>query len=85
MFNPKLLLVASDKDVVLCPKGTVQAVFESGKRGQKVVVSFRDRVVSFNYYYLPYTNLGVLVSCEDVGVVKSDGLNGTRSGIVVIE
>lgn len=61
MFNPKLLLVPSNVDVVLWQKGTIQTVFESGKRGNQVMVCES---------YLPHSNLGVLVSCEDGGVVE---------------
>lgn len=63
-------------NVVLRQKGTVKAVFDGGKRGYEVVF--------FGLCDLsPYTDLGVLVSSEDLGGVECDGLGGPGRWVVV--
>lgn len=62
-------------DIVPRQKGTVQAVFDGGKRGHEVV--------PFGLCDLPYTDLGILVSGEDLGVVECNGLHRPGTGILV--
>lgn len=67
-------------NVVLRQNETLQPVLHGGQRGQQAVSFY---LAGRGGGCFPYTNLGVLVRGEELGVVEGDGLDGAGRWIVV--